>query len=323
MSNTCRVCQNKNNNTLFTIREMLYGTKEEFTYFECDTCNSLQIQNIPVNMSVYYPSGYLGDWQEHVDDTPIGPLRSFLRQQRVHYLLYGKSIIGRFASMLGEDYFNYDWNWFRSAGISTNSRILDVGCGPGVLLKSLQRQGFSNLHGLDPFQDWTFPGLGIKKCQLNELSGTYDFIMLHHSFEHMPNPLQALESLKRLCSPSGKILIRIPVANCYAWKNYGVNWYQIDAPRHLVIPSVSGMQILAKQAGLTLFKVEFDSNEMQFCCSEQYAQNIPLKDERSYHKDRNTHSFSHREINDFKLKSEELNKLAEGDQACFYFENSL
>lgn len=325
-SSVCRICGNQHDNNRFVVREMLYGTKEEFTYFECGTCNTLQIMEIPENLFTYYPSSYLGDPSKQAAGEPTKPLRTFLRQQRVMYLLYGKSVLGKAVSQLGKDYFPYEWDWFRSGGVTPNSHILDVGCGPGMLLNALQEQGFSKLTGLDPFQESTLAGVDIKRCQLSDLTGTYDFIMSHHSFEHMPDPIQALESMKRLCRPSGKILIRIPVANCCAWKTYGVNWYQIDAPRHLVIPSVAGMETLAKRVGLILYKIEFDSNETQFLCSEQYKQDIPLKDERSYF--RTYHggvapTFSSEEIKQFQLKSEEVNKLGEGDQACFYFENSL
>jgi hypothetical protein len=55
-------------------------------------------------------------------------------------------------------------------------------------------------------------------------------------------------------------------------------WYQIDAPRHLVIPSQRGLRLVAQQLGLEMARVEYDSNETQFGCSEQYAQDVPLRD---------------------------------------------
>jgi len=125
------------------------------------------------------------------------------------------------------------------------------------------------------------------------------------------------------CSPGGKVLVRIPVANCYAWEQYGVDWYQIDAPRHLAIPSTRGMEILAERAGLHLDEVVFDSDELQFCCSEQYKQGIPLKDTRSYHKNHRTDLFTSAQVESFKKKSADLNKIGHGDQACFYLRNEI
>jgi SAM-dependent methyltransferase len=279
---------------------------------------------VPEDLSKYYPGDYLG--------TPPAPkanavqsripkgIRVFLRQQRVRHILYGKNLLGWLVSRLGRDYFDYDWSWFRIAGVDPTSRILDAGCGPGWLLRSLQNQGFTNLTGQDLFQKWRVEGLTILQCPLGEVAGVFDFIMLHHSFEHMPDPLAALGDIKRLCAPRGVILIRLPVAGCLAWKEYGVDWYQIDPPRHLVIPSRRGMEILAERVGLQLFRVDFDSDEKQFCCSEQYRQGISLKDPRSYFaSSAEPGPFSPSQISSFKAKAREANINGEGDQACFYF----
>ncbi len=301
---------------------MFCGTREEFTYFECQSCATLQVAQVPKELSRYYPPGCLGPISDQSEaDLRPNPLRLFLKQQRVLYLLYGKNPLGWLASKIGEDYFGYTWEWFRKAGVTPTSRILDVGCGPALLLKNLQYQGFSNLSGVDPFQEKTLPGLNLYRTEINKLTGQYDLVMLHHSLEHMLDPASALRELKRLCSPGGTILIRIPVANCYAWERYGVHWFQIDAPRHLVIPSVRGMEILAEGSGLQLSEIVFDSDELQFCCSQQYMQGIPLKDPRSYVMNRETDSFSQQQIASFKQQSRELNERGRGDQACFYFRN--
>jgi SAM-dependent methyltransferase len=323
----CRVCGNETGNRVHVVREMMYGTKEKFSYSECATCFSLQILEVPKDLSQYYPRDYIGSPPAQRATTahshiPKG-IRLFLRQQRVRYILDGKNLLGRLVAKVGRDYFGYDWSWFRIAGAGPNSRILDVGCGPGYLLRSLQNQGFINLTGHDLFQKWRLEGLTILQGPLSEVVGAFDLIMLHHSLEHMPDPLAALKNVKRLCAPRGAILIRIPVAGCLAWKEYGIDWYQIDAPRHLVVPSRRGMEILAERAGLRLFRVDFDSDETQFCCSEQYRQGIPLKDPRSYTAPQRSTSepdlFSPSQISSFKAKAREANINGDGDQACFYF----
>ena len=307
----CRICGNRRGNREFVVREMFYGTREEFAYFECESCATLQAVQVPNDLSKYYPPDYLGRVLNRGNtNARHSSLRVFLKQQRVLYSLYGKNPIGWLVSKIGEDYFGYTWEWFRKAGVTPNSRILDVGCGPGYLLKSLQEQGFLNASGIDPFQEKTHTDLNIHRCELNQLTGQYDFIMLHHSLEHMRNPVAALAEIKRLCSPHGTILVRIPVANCYAWERYGVRWFQIDAPRHLVIPSVRGMQVLAERVGLCLNEIVFDSDELQFCCSEQYGQGIPLKDSASYNRNRETNSFTPAQIDHLSNKVLSLMSVA-------------
>jgi hypothetical protein len=141
---------------------------------------------------------------------------------------------------------------------------------------------------------------------------------LHHSLEHAPDPLQLLIDLKKLLPADGSLLLRIPLAASEAWMQYGVDWYQIDAPRHLVIPSRKGMNILVKRAGYEILRVKYDSDETQFLCSEQYRRGIPLRDRRSYYNNPHQTVFNRWEITAAKLLSRKVNRREKGDQACFY-----
>src|SRR5690606_19248090 len=102
--------------------------------------------------------------------------------------------------------------------------------------------------------------------------GTRDLVMFNHSLEHVPDPQAMLETARRMLRPGGRILVRLPVADCEAWDRYGTEWIQIDAPRHLFIPSRRGMGMLAERAGLRVEAVLDDSTEIQFLGSELYRQ---------------------------------------------------
>ena len=54
----CRICNNLAGNEIFTAREMMFGTSDEFDYFECARCGCLQIGTIPPDLSPYYPPEY-------------------------------------------------------------------------------------------------------------------------------------------------------------------------------------------------------------------------------------------------------------------------
>ena len=43
----CGVCKNESDNTPYTAREMMYGSREEFPYFQCSACSCLQIADVP------------------------------------------------------------------------------------------------------------------------------------------------------------------------------------------------------------------------------------------------------------------------------------
>jgi len=197
---------------------------------------------------------------------------------------------------------------------------LDVGCGIGDRLQALRTAGLTHLEGVDPFIDDDIHyanGVRVYKKLIFEVDGVYDLITLHHSFEHMPEPLTVMRKLYELVAPQGVLLLRIPVA-AQAWREYGVYWVQIDAPRHFYLHTINSMEILAKQAGFYIDRIDFDSDAFQFWGSEQYRRDISLYDPSSCEFGTAQSIFSRKEIEDFARRSRELNKEEKGDQACFY-----
>jgi SAM-dependent methyltransferase len=209
------------------------------------------------------------------------------------------------------------WAWWPDLyprGFST--RILDVGCGAGSLLVALRNVGFTNLTGVDRFiEDDVQYGEGVKvmKGGLEDISGQFDLIMFHHSLEHLPDPLGALTDARERLSSAGRVLVRIPVADSWAYAHYGIDWVGLEAPRHLFVYSRRGLRVLAERAGLVLERTIDDSTERQFWASELYRRGVQFQG--SY--DRWVDYFSADEIAHFRQAAVELNRRGEGDEAAF------
>jgi predicted SAM-dependent methyltransferase len=185
----------------------------------------------------------------------------------------------------------------------------------------MKREGFSNVSGIDPYIPETLNyknGLTIQKKVLKDLNQDFDFIMLHHSFEHMPDPIRTLQELYHLTKPTGKVLIRIPIASSYAWRTFGTDWVALDAPRHFYLHTLKSMELLTQMSGFNIEKVVFDSFELQFWGSIQYQRDIPLMDPRSFQINKKNSIFSKNELNKFKENSVRLNNDKQGDAAGFY-----
>lgn len=313
----CRICNNTQGNSVFTAREMMYGTREEFEYFQCASCGCLQITTIPSDLSKYYPPGYYS----HALPAPRGnhPFQSYRKRKRTQQWLGQNSIIGRLLAH-GKSMPAFV-EWARNAHLSLDDAILDIGSGAGQLLLTMHGAGFTNLTGADPFNAHDLDygnGVRILKHSLAEIEGAYDFVMLHHSFEHMPDPLQALKDVYRVLKKNRCALIRIPLAQSYAWKTYGVDWAQLDAPRHLYLHTEHSIGILAKAAGFEVTKIEYDSGSFQFWGSMQYQYDIPLNDPRSFTVNPAESLFTQADIKAFEARAKTLNETRQGDQACFY-----
>lgn len=318
MSLVCRVCGNNKENSSILAREMMFGTRKEFDYLECSDCGTLQICTVP-DLSCHYPPGYLSfDSEALIGRTAIQRMAVPLVGK---YLLTGKNLIGKWILQRRpwlEGYFPESLRKF-PIGLRFDSRILDFGCGTGSLLQSLHYFGFRDLTGADAFieKDIFYPtGVKIYKLGLDELEPAFDVIMLHHSFEHLPDPAGALEQIRRLMRPESRCIIRIPVIN-YAWEKYGANWVQMDPPRHLFLYSEKAFRGLAEKAGLSIEHVYFDSSAFQFWGSEQYKLDIPLTDERSRWMN-GAGPFTDSQIDSWTVEAEQLNRKNRGDMACFY-----
>lgn len=307
----CRICKNSAENEEFSVREMMFGKRDTFDYFLCSKCGCLQISAMPDDLTPYYDESIYYSHQNAASG-----IRGYLEAKRDRYALTGRGLIGRMMNSVFPD---RALESLRSLNLDPDSRILDVGCGAGCLLDSLRASGMKNLLGADPFASGdSAGGVSIIKKPITELDGVFDVIMLHHTFEHIWNPSEALNAAHRLLEEEGRCIIRIPVMPSYAWRQYGVNWIQIDAPRHFYLHSKESMALLLEEAGFKLDRIAYDSTAFQFWGSEQYERDIPMQDERSFFVNPGKSEFSILQILNFSRKANALNKAGEGDQAVFY-----
>lgn len=313
---SCQICNNNSNNKILKVREMYFGSREVFDYLNCSKCGCLQLLNPPNDFSIYYPKNYFTFNQKHESK-----LKSLLNRFRDQAAFGKSSFLGNLlVKKFGEPVYI---TRMKNSCVGLNDSILDVGCGQGILLHKMKESGFENVIGIDPFIDETIGyknGLKILKMNYSDMDGLYDLIMFNHSFEHMEYPLKVMKKSNELLKLNKTLLIRIPVADSYAFKHYKENWCSLDAPRHLYLHTKKSIKILAEQSGFEVKKISYDSRSWQLWGSEQYSKNISLLDERSYYTNPKKSIFTKNQIDEFETKTIELNKNGEGDQAEFYLQ---
>jgi SAM-dependent methyltransferase len=313
----CRICGGAVGNRLLVVREMMYGTRESFPYLLCGSCGCLQIAEVPSDLARHYAHHYYSFLAPPDYAAKAWPRRTLLRW-RDEYAVFGGGGIGRWL------YRGRPCPELRSLslvpGLRRDQRILDVGAGAGKLLRTLRARGFTNLLGVDPYleRDVDHPdGLRILKRGLEDVAGLWDLIMFHHVFEHMADPVAVLRLATACLAPGGRVLIRIPLVSSWAFREYGVHWVQLDAPRHLFLHSPESLTRVAAAAGLGVREVVWDSTAFQFWGSEQYARDIPLRAADSYATNPARSPFTPRDIAAFARRAAELNRARAGDQAAF------
>lgn len=313
----CKICENSLGNKSFIVREMMFGTREIFTYFWCSSCGTLQIAEPPKDMTKYYPSESYYSFKSLQNKTNWPKrLKSEIKAISIRYFIHSK--LSRFLLKKIPYIDNLVWlkMMIQQKAIKKTSSILDCGCGSGSLLQEMNQWGYKKLTGIDPFIEKDIiindKGGKIFKSDIYNHTGTYDLIMLHHSFEHMDNPQQVLKQLSKMLNKNGYLLIRIPVSNSFVWRKYGVDWFEIDAPRHFFLHTTKSMSLLSSNVGLVLKQVVYDSTAGQFLNSEKYSRNVSLYEKLD---------ISRKYINDCKKQARWLNRIMDGDRACFLFQN--
>jgi SAM-dependent methyltransferase len=332
----CRVCGNSSGNRLHRAREMFAGTRDEFDYVECASCGTLQIREVP-DLRPYYSGDY---YSLRLPEQAGGAgLRkrlarraaSLIRRRVAGYYCGRRRRFGELRRPLGRllaagagrvvvGFPYYLKDTCLDLRLDPDSGILDVGSGSGGTLVALSHFGFRDLVGVDPFvaSDVLYEsGVRVLKAELSDLTRQFDLILANHSLEHVPDARRALRDMHRILKPGHYAVVRIPVV-ARAWLEYGVNWVQLDAPRHLFLYPARTFGSLAEETGFAIDEVAYDSTAFQFWGSEQYARDIPLADERSFFVNPSNSVFTPEEIAAFDARAAELNRAGDGDQAVFY-----
>jgi SAM-dependent methyltransferase len=272
----CRICGGAERSSLF-VREMMFGSRENFRYFECVICGCLQIADIPTDLGRHYPDDYYSFARA------AGGLKERLKRVAIRTTLRASGFVGPLHAALvhhGGDIGLLAR--YQALCPDRGARIIDVGSGAGRIVLGLRNAGYQNAAGIDQFVTGdTGRNPVVRRAELSEINGLFDLISFNHSLEHMPNQVEALTGAREKLAPGGKIMVRLPVVGGKAWRQYGADWVQIDAPRHLYLHSRKSLEIIARGAGLRMDSITFDSTPYQFWGSELLRSNISLNDPRS------------------------------------------
>jgi 2-polyprenyl-3-methyl-5-hydroxy-6-metoxy-1,4-benzoquinol methylase len=138
----------------------------------------------------------------------------------------------------------------------TGGRLLDVGCGNGEFLVRMRAAGWS-VAGIEPDprarSHAVAAGLDVREGPSVAEAFPhehFDAVTLNHVLEHLYDPLAVLKACTRAVRPGGTVWVAVPNATGLGLGRFGIHWYQLDPPRHIVLFTIGALRALFVEAGL-------------------------------------------------------------------------
>jgi len=131
-----------------------------------------------------------------------------------------------------------------------NKDICDYGFGKGSFLK-LSKDYAKSLTGIEYQENYIteLQNFGVN-CynSLKEVKTQFDSIFLFHVFEHLPQPLLALDEIKQSIKDGGKIIIEVPHAKDVLFENNNFKDFTLWS-QHLILHTRVSLELFLKHAG--------------------------------------------------------------------------
>jgi len=309
--NKCNICSASTTNII--VKEQMMGLHESFTYAQCTECGHTHLTNIPEKMNKYYSEDiyYSFTNTNNIFFRIIEKMINFLNKISLQIRLKNNFT---FSSPLKAI--------LSIKAINKKLRILDYGCGAGQFISELRTLGFQNSYGYDPFltnNEYKNGEIYLSnKLELMRFK-KWDVIILNHVFEHLDNPIEKLDELSELIDRNGKLILRFPVIDSFAFEKYRENWVQFDAPRHInLFTRKSIKSVIGNSKKYKLISLYDDSYHFQFSGSELYLKKLSLSTRNNNRLKRYFSSSTYK----YHFMAKRLNKLNKGDQIVVILEKT-
>lgn len=150
--------------------------------------------------------------------------------------------------------------------------LLDIGCGPGLMISELQGAGYK-VAGLDPskvaLNSARARGLRMYEGTAETLPGEvehgfYDIVTMSQSLEHTREPILALRRAAEALKPGGTMIVEVPNCGSAGFKMRGAAWFHTDAGRHINFFTAKSLRAHFQSAGLEPLDCGYSGISHQF-----------------------------------------------------------
>ncbi|MGI8586543.1 MAG: class I SAM-dependent methyltransferase [Chloroflexia bacterium] len=238
---------------LFSARDYISGGI--FVLERCSLCGLVLTtpQPPPDEIGKYYPRGYYGQGKRY--SLPLERLLDWLYAFRTRLIEIANGL--------------------------EPGRVLDIGCGRGLLLHHLRKRGWE-VAGTELSEDSASYArdvlhIDVQTANITDLrlpSESFDAVILWHVLEHITDPEALLQEVARILYPGGTLLVAVPNFGSVEARLAKSRWFHLDVPRHLNHFTPQTLRRMLDEAGLHPRMVSYFASEYDFFSFVQTAENM-------------------------------------------------
>ncbi len=236
----------------FVGTDLLHGLPGQYLYAECLNCGAVYQAPMPdaEQIASFYPG--------HYDPYRPGTVKEKNDLEKgILHLCYGYRhlplVVPGWIAKIAATFM------YREAiPFYENGRFLDIGCGGGKYLLSMQNLGWQ-VEGVEfnegAVQTCRQSGLKVFHGELHEAQlpeNSFSVVTARHVLEHVAEPIPFVTEIFRILKPGGLMVLKTPNSRALARDWFGSKWFPNDVPRHLILYSPENLGMLAEKHGFVI-----------------------------------------------------------------------
>lgn len=264
----CPICGSVGDPLYRGLTDQIFNAPGAWDMRKCHNsdCGTLWLNPMPLEAEL--PKLYAGYYthQSFPSQSSNNPWQAFLGQVRAAHLhaRYGYEphpaswIINGLLDWIA--YLHPAWKENLEASVfylpaKRGGRLLEVGCGNGTTLQSMEQKGWS-VTGLDfdeeAVKNARSKGLDVRHGQLSAqefADESFDAVVMSHVIEHVASPGILLGECRRVLKKGGVLVALTPNADSRGHRHYSRNWRGLEPPRHLQVFTARSLASMAGGVG--------------------------------------------------------------------------